>query len=248
MSKENVVVLKQEFERIKKMGYVKSTRRGFTGIGKTFEDLIGKPEDTLEIPDFRGIEIKTKRGHSKGYTTLFCATPQGKGEFETKRISNTYGYPDKILKDKKVLANSVQANCSTLVAGRFLFRLQINYEKQKIYLVIKDKNGKLLENETYWDFNTIKEKLERKMKVLAFIKAWTKCIDGIDYYKYYNIKFYELKNFEEFLKLIEQGIVRITFKIGVVRQGERMGEMHDRGTGFEIEEVNLQKLFSLIEV
>lgn len=248
MITEDVIALKQEFEKIRKRGYVKSTRSGFTGIGKTFEDLIGKPEDTLEAPDFRGIEIKTKRGYSKGYTTLFCATPQGKGEFETKRISNTYGYPDKVLKNKKVLANSVQANYPTLIAERFSFRLQINYEEQKIYLVIKDRNGKLLENEAYWDFSILKEKLERKMKVLAFIKAWTKHIDGVDYYKYYDIQFYQLKGFEEFLKLIEQGIIRITFKIGVVRQGERMGEVHDRGTGFEIEEANLQKLFNLIEV
>lgn len=248
MITEDVIVLKQEFERIKKMGYVKSTRSGFTGIGKTFEDLIGKEEDTLEAPDFRGIEIKTKRGYSKGYTTLFCATPQGKGEFETKRISNAYGYPDKILKDKEVLANSVQANYPTLVAGHFAFKLQIDYEKEKIYLVIKDRNGKLLEKDVYWDFSTIQEKLERKMKVLAFIKAWPNRIDGVDYYKYYDIKFYQLKGFEEFLKLIEQGVIRITFKIGVFRQGERMGEVHDRGTGFEIEEINLTKLFNPIEI
>ena len=248
MITEDIKVLKQEFEKIKRMGYVKSTRSGVTGIGKTFEDLIGKKEDTLEIPDFRGIEIKTKRGYSKGYTTLFCATPKGKGEFEIKRISNTYGYPDKVLKNKKVLANSVQANYPTLIARRFSFQLKVDYEKEKIYLVVKDRNGNLLENDTYWDFNTIQEKLERKMKVLAFIKAWSKQINGVDYYKYYDIKFYQLKGFEEFLKLIEQGFIRITFKIGVVRQEERMGEMHDRGTGFEIEETNLSKLFTSIEV
>lgn len=245
---ENVISLKKEFERIKKMGYIKSTRSGYTGIGKTFEDLIGKAEDTLEEPDYHGIEIKTKRGYSKGYTTLFCAAPQGKSEFETKRLSNTYGYPDKILKNKKVLANSVQANYPTLIAGHFSFRLQIDYEKQKIYLIIKDRNGTLLESNAYWDFSTIQEKLERKMKILAFIKAWPKRIDGIDYYKYYDIKFYQLKSFEKFLKLIEQGVIRITFKIGVVRRGERMGEIHDRGTGFEIEECNLKKLFNPIEI
>ncbi len=157
MTTEDIKELKQKFETIKKMGYVKSTRSGVTGIGKTLEDLIGKKEDTLEIPDFRGIEIKTKRGYSKGYTTLFCATPKGKEEFEIKRISNRYGYPDKVLKNKKVLAKSVQANYPTLIARRFSFQLKIDYGNQKIYLVVKDRNGSLLENDTYWDFSTIQK-------------------------------------------------------------------------------------------
>ncbi len=248
MTKENVVVLKQEFERIKKMGYVKSTRRGFTGIGKTFEDLLGKPEDSLENPDYRGIEIKTKRGYSNAYTTLFCATPQGKSEFEIKRLCNRYGYPDKELKDKKVLATSVQANCVTPVTSRYLFKLWIDYEKQRIYLKICDRNMNLLENDVYWEFEAIQEKLERKLSFLAFIKAWPKFIDGIEHYQYYDIKFYQLKSFDEFLRLIEMGIIRVTFKIGVFRKGTREGEIHDRGTGFEIKESNLPKLFDQIYV
>ena len=68
------------------MGYVKSTRSGFTGIGKTFEDLIGKTEDTLEELDFHGIEIKTKRGYSKGYTTLFCDTLKKKVNLKQKEL------------------------------------------------------------------------------------------------------------------------------------------------------------------
>ncbi|MDE5587075.1 MAG: hypothetical protein K2I72_01735, partial [Bacilli bacterium] len=140
MTTKDVIMLKNEFEKIKEMGYVQSTRSGFTGIGKTFEDLIGKEEDSLETPDYHGIEIKTKRGYSRGYTTLFCATPQGKSEFEIKRLCNTYGYPDKELKDKKVLLVSIQANCSTPVTSRFLFKLYIDYEQQRIYLKICDRN------------------------------------------------------------------------------------------------------------
>ena len=80
--------LKQEFEKIKKMGYVKSTRSGFTGIGKTFEDLIGKNEDTLETPDYHGIEIKTKKSYSKSYTTLFNATPKDIWWYVKMKIEN----------------------------------------------------------------------------------------------------------------------------------------------------------------
>lgn len=42
---ENILELKEKFNKIKNMGYVESTRKMWTGVGKTFEDLIGKQEN-----------------------------------------------------------------------------------------------------------------------------------------------------------------------------------------------------------
>lgn len=246
MINNEILSLKQEFNEIRKLGYVKSTRKGPTGIGKTFEDLIGKKEDRLQTPDYNGIEIKTKMGYSKSYIRLFNATPKGKNEFEIKRLCNAYGYPDRIKTEHKILAFSVQADTKTFVAGRFFFKLNLDYEKKKVYLSIWDKNMHLLEQDVYWDFDTIKEKLEIKLRYLAFIKAWPKTVKGEDYYKYYDIQFYKLKEFDSFLRLIEQGIIRVTFKIGVFRDGPRAGEIHDHGTSFEIQEENINRLFTRI--
>lgn len=248
MDIKELINLKNEFLKIKNMGYIESLRKGYTGIGKTFEELLGKKEDSLEQPDYHGIEIKTKRAYSKSYTTLFNATPKGKTELEIKRISNTYGYPDRILKNKKVLVTSIVANFPTLVANRYLFKLEVDYKNQRIWLRITNRNNNLLEKDIYWDFDILKEKLERKLTWLAVIKAWTKAIAKKEYYKYYDIQFFHLKDFKVFLHLLELGIVRITFKIGVYREGDKMGEIHDRGTGFEIQEQNMQKLFDKIDV
>jgi len=241
-------ILKEEFLRIKRMGYVKSLREGYTGIGKTFEDLLGKKEDTLELPDYRGIEIKTKRSYSSAYITLFNATPQGKNNFEIKRIKEIYGYPDKIMKNYKILNNSVQANTVTLIANRYFFKLNIDRDERKVFLLIYGRNMQLIEKSSFWTFETLKEKLYRKLKYLALIKAWPKTINGEVYYKYYDIDFYELKSFDEFLDLLEMGTIRVTFKISVFRTGERIGQVHDRGTSFEIQEINLFKLFNIIKV
>ena len=248
MITEELLKLKNEFKRIKNMGYVKATRCGLTGIGKTFEDLLGKEEDNLEAPDYHGIEIKTKRGYSRCYTTLFGATPQGKKEFEIKRLRSAYGYPDSVYKNQKLLHASVQANCSTLVGNRFLFKLVVDYEQQKIFLLITDMYMNFIEKKSYWTFETLKTKLERKLQYLALVKAWPNEINGEMYYKYYDIDFYKLKDFEEFIKLIEDGTIRITFKIGIFRKGFRAGKLHDRGTGFEIQEIDMLKLFDKIDV
>lgn len=71
----SLILLSEKFKEIKKEGYIESTRKGFTGVGKTFEDLIGKKEDRSDSPDFNGIEIKTKLGYKKSFVTLFNATP-----------------------------------------------------------------------------------------------------------------------------------------------------------------------------
>lgn len=245
---QDMIELKAKFERIKNMGYVKSSRGGSTGIGKTFEDLIGKEEDTLETPDYKHIEIKTKRGYSNSYTTLFNATLEGPHELETQRLKNKYGYPDRILKDCKVLNATVQADCFTLVANRYYFKLKVDRKKGKVFLIIADKRYYLYEQNAYWSFALLKEKLERKLKFLALVKAWPNKINNEDYYKYYDIKFYKLKSFDYFIDLLEKGLIKVTFKMGVYRSGERFKEPKDRGTSFEIQEENLELLFDKLEI
>ena len=89
----------------------------------------------------------------------------------------------------------------------------------------------------------LKQRLENKLTYLAFVKAWPNKINGVNYYKYYKLEIYRLTNFDNFINLLDKGIIRVTFKIGVFRRGSRIGEVHDRGTSFEIKEEDLDKLF-----
>ena len=99
--------LKNKFLHIKNQGWIKSIRKGSTGSGVTFEYLLGLQENNLEIPDYEGIEIKTKRNYSNSYTTLFNCTPEGPHFREIERLVNKYGYPDLVLKECKVINNSI---------------------------------------------------------------------------------------------------------------------------------------------
>lgn len=58
------------------MGYIQTMRSGDTGIGYTFESLLGIDANNATTPDFKGIEIKTKRANRpSNRTTLFSKTP-----------------------------------------------------------------------------------------------------------------------------------------------------------------------------
>ena len=68
----NLKELEGKLKLIKDQGYVKSQRGGPTGIGYTFETLLGIKENNLPIPDIGGrVEIKTIRKDSQSLITLF---------------------------------------------------------------------------------------------------------------------------------------------------------------------------------
>lgn len=244
---ESINLLNEKFKEIKAKGYIKTTREGDTGIGKTFEDLIGKEEDHEEKPDFRGIEIKTKEdGTSTGYITLFCASPRGPHEYETHYLVDKYGYPDVIFKNKKVLNRSIYSG--NLRGNKYLFALKIDYRKMIIKLKILDNFLETMEDEIYWTYYDLETKLYRKHRYLAIVKASKKIIKGNTYYKYNDIEFYKIKNFDSFIKLIEQGKIRVNLRIGIYRSGKREGEIHDRGSAFQIRESDILRLFSEIDL
>lgn len=246
--KKELELLKKEFEKIKKRGYIESTRSGPTGIGKTFEDLLGKKEDTLGLPDYHGIEIKTKRGYNKQYITLFNCVPKGENEYEIKRLRDKYGYPDRFLKNYKVLSARVYANRAQIIANKYLFKLKVDREREKLFLAITGKQFDDFEMTTYWDFKTLKEKLETKLSYLAFIKAWPNRINGKEHYKYYDIEFFKLKGFDNFINLLESGAISVNFDIGICRSGENIGKIKDHGTSFGIKESDLNSLFERIKI
>ena len=56
---ESIKNLKEKFNEVKNMGYVKGIKQKSQGnSGLTFEKLIGKENDNFQIADYDGIEIK----------------------------------------------------------------------------------------------------------------------------------------------------------------------------------------------
>ena len=74
----NLKRLSNEFYRIQCMNWIKNVGKGYSSAGKTLENILGKTDDYESLPDFDGIELKTKRNNSKSWITLFHASPDGK--------------------------------------------------------------------------------------------------------------------------------------------------------------------------
>lgn len=243
---KTIKTLREKFIYIKNMGWVKSVRKGWSGIGITFENLLGNNENDFEIPDYDGIELKTKRAYSDSNITLFSFAPVGPHYHEVKRLKDLFGYPDSKCREYKVLNTAVSTTEIKKVGLFFYFRLKVDRENKKLLLLVYNYRKCLIEDEVYWDFDTLYEKLYRKLKYLAIAKALVKRKNKEEYFKYYKLTFYKLKGFNEFLNAIENGKILVSFKVGVFRAGEFKGKIHDHGTSFNINEKDLCEIYEVI--
>ena len=141
-------LLKKTNDVIKK-GWIKSSYNGFGGGGGTFENAIGLSNNNFEIPDYSGIEIKTKISFKENHITLFCSAPDS-FLFEIQRIYNTYGY--KTNSSKKVFNISVYANRIIYYKENY-YQLKVDKLREKIILYIYDKNKKLIDTDVSWSFD-----------------------------------------------------------------------------------------------
>lgn len=240
---DKFIELKKEFDKIKEKGYIKGISNDYSAIGRTFENELNLPENNFSIPDYYGIEIKTRRTYSKSAITLLNAVPDGKDLFEIERIKDIYGYPYKKDKNYKALYIEAYGNKLSFAGIKYQYKIDVNRIEEKIYLSVFDRYNKLIEKEVYWSFDYLKEKILNKVKYLAIINAWTNKIDGWNYFKYYKIEMYIFKDFETFISLIERGIIKIIIKVDIYQDKKKYGKTYDHGCGFAINESDLSKLF-----
>ena len=164
--KQTIEELTLKFMEIKKQNWIESSSHGKGNVGITFENLIGKERENFPIADYNGIEIKTSLKHTGRLNlNLFSATFDGPYIYGIQYLKNQYGWSDKELKEYKIFYATISATKLTKVNNHYFMKLEIDYFYKKIYLIILDKNKKLIEKSCFWNFRTLKEK---KNKIFGF--------------------------------------------------------------------------------
>ena len=156
---------KKAFLVIKQMGWIKTHRRGTTGVGKTLEDLLGIEENNLATADFGVYELKAQRHDSSSMLTLFTKSPEPRGINAVLR--DTFGYVSNAYKnDRKVLHTTLYTGRPAGGAnpGRFL---QIGITDDRVKIM---SNG--IDTGAYWPIETIREKIAKKYQSqLVYVTA-----------------------------------------------------------------------------
>ena len=235
----NIYELYKNFERIRNIGWLKPLGNNQSAIGYTFELLLGKRPDQKCNPDYKNIEIKTQK-YNAIYKSinLFAIKPSNDEQNCMIKVAEQYGYSDLVERDKKILNLSVYTNKKTKIS-KYYYSLKIDKNSQEINLIIQDKNNTILNQETYWSFQHLKDRINHKIKILAIVMVKENYINGKKYFYYDRIFFYKIKNVDTFFELLEKGSIGLNIKVGIVRSGDLKGKKKDRGSTFFI---NIDKI------
>jgi len=237
----------EDFLKIKNEGFIESHRSHNTGIGKTFEDLIGVAENNSQMNDYMNlIEIKSQRKKAESYITLFTKSPTNPVN-ANKILKESYGYPDSKFPSVKILHTSIFYNEYNNCKGKYGFKLEL--ENDKLVLLIKDLNDlKIVSNEIYWNFKTLQEIVNTKCSIIAFISADTKKSGDKEFFHFTKCNLLFNFTFDKFLKAIKNNDIMFNIRIGSYKTGDKIGFPHDHGSGFRIHKTNLNKYFDIKEI
>ena len=136
---------KEEFRKIKQLGFVDSKRLHDTGIGKTFEDFIGVIENNKSKVDYKGeFELKSSRELSESMITLFTKSPEPRGI--NKILRNTFGYYHEEFTGKKILHTTFSGDKFNTCKDKIGFKLDIDSENYQVNIKIKNLINDTLDN------------------------------------------------------------------------------------------------------
>jgi len=240
---------KRDFLAIRSKGFIESHRTHNTGIGKTFEDLIGVVENNNALADYKDVlELKSSRELSSSMVTLFTKAPTHPKGVNTI-LREKYGESDVKAGGLKTLHTTFSALKFNTFFGKYGFKLEVDEGKRRICILIKDlKIGKTENIEIYYDFDVIKEIIEKKLDYIAYIKAETKIENGKEFFKFNNATSLSGLTFEKFIKFVKEGLILYDIRIGVYRSGKLKGKTHDHGSGFRVLKNNINKIFKVEEI
>ena len=220
--------LLKKLSEIEKMGYVRSLRRGNTGIGYTFESLVGLEETNIPIPDIGGrVEIKTTRKDSSSLVTLFTFN-RAVWQKKQKEIVSQFGYEDK--KGRMALKSMIFFDRPNSL-GLFL---EIDESKNIIRLIAS--NNELLAE---WDVYVVVGVFSSKLSRLLFVLADRKIVQSREEFHFNEAYLLTNPNPRSFLNAFRNSLVGIDIRMHL----KENGTVRNRGSGFRMREKDMIELY-----
>lgn len=183
-----------KFDQIKGLGWIDTLRSGDTGIGYTFESLLGIQENNDQKADFKGIEIKckgTKEGGRADSTkiNLFQEGPTWAVNATAKERIRVLGRPG----DDGLYACYSQL---TTTPNNLGLLLDIIGHQSKIDLrKEQDPLG-------YWSFAQLEGRLLEKHSRTAFVKARTRTTKTKSQFSYEELVYCDRPSITRFVDLV----------------------------------------------
>ena len=215
------------FNTLKNKGFVKSLRRGPTGIGKTLETYLGIDENNLYLPDLGEIELKAHRDDVNNLITLFTFN-RWAWVMDPLEAVKKYGTPNESGRLGLYFTMSFRPNS----AGLFL-------HTDDGTVSVRHVDGSTL---VRWNFTDLEEQFNRKIPALILAYAQTEYRGDDEWFHFYTARLLTDTSASTIKEQINNEVILIDLRLHDADTHAR-----NRGTGFRVREKDLPELFRKIE-
>jgi hypothetical protein len=223
-----------KLSQINKKGFVESLRSGDTGVGFTLESLLGIQANSSKNPDYKGIELKTKRMSATTRSNLFSQVPDWKlSDCKSGlEVLNRVGYQDT---GRNRLALYVTVSSTPNQQGLFF---KVDEENFNLQSMRKLEEGRI-EPINYWDLELLKERLLHKHAETFWVSVKKKVMDGVEHFLYSSVTHTKTPIADYFGPLIESNVITMDYTLHL----KDSGKTRDHGYLFKIKPEDLELLF-----
>ena len=222
-----ITQFKREFKKIKKKGWVKSQRRGPTGVGHTIEQLLGLEENNIALPDLGKVELKSHRVKSSSMITLFTFNRKAWKMLPLDAV-RTYGTPDENGRLGLYFTMSQTPNSS----GLFLYIGEDSISVRHI-------SGQVIAE---WQLDNLAERFAKKVPALVLVSAFSEMRGKTEWFKYTRAQLLTGTTPEIIKEQIERGNILVDLRLH-----DKGTRARNHGTGFRAYESRLPLLFKKVE-
>ncbi len=219
------------FDLISQIGFIESQRRGPTGVGYTFELLLGIAENNNMTGDFMGMEIKTYRSNELKMQdaekmNLFLKEPKWIDSLSGAQRIGEYGYVDK--NGRSALYSTVTIN-----ENSHGFSFRIDQAGERLYLLWRGVDV------AYWTYTVLERRLQEKHTEAVFVAAAAKNRNAIEVFNYRTAVHCTNASADAFISLIGQGDAVLELRMHV----KTNGSVRNHGSGFRIKKNRIPMLY-----
>tara|TARA_B100000242_G_scaffold292183_2_gene267028 strand:- start:34 stop:1218 length:1185 start_codon:yes stop_codon:yes gene_type:complete len=198
--------LLQKLKVISNKGFIKSLRKGDTGVGFTLETLLGISANSSKNPDYKGIEIKSGRNrNSKG--NLFSMAPNWEVSNlkSGNEIVNKHGRPNSKHNFLKTVFHTIRGDKENN------WGLKLSVEESLIHQIFIENNTE--EKDVSWLLNDFESRLISKHKETFWVQVDSRERKGNEEFHYKSIIHTGDVDISSIPFLIENGMITLDYLI-----------------------------------
>lgn len=225
---------------VSSMGYVDSLRSGDTGVGYTLETILGIQANSNKAPDFKGVEIKSKRSKkSASQTALFSQVP----DWSISRLKSSKEIlleRGRFSEEKQRLQLFHEISARKPNSYDLMLELDTDQSLPRLKQVLVRPHGEESVHDVSWAMARLTKRLTDKHKETAWVSADTrKDSGGNEQFWYREVTHTQQPDINAFPILLESGAITVHYLIKQLPSGAAK----DQGYLFKMESKYIPALF-----